>query len=277
MSNEQWYSQTQLGEIFGVSAITIGKHLTALGWKDQASATEAARQLGLARERTMPGGAPFVLWSSEVIDYLRSRGLCEVPVHIQDELLSLADFSADDAASTLAAPAPAMPGTAVPTTAVAGTASADITGGARSGQRAVYATDGACSGNPGPGGWAWVNQGSGACGSGGAAHTTNNIMELTAVLKALEDCPPEVPVLIRSDSQYVINVLTKWARGWARKGWKTAGGKPVANQELIATLMARIDQRPGAVDFVWVRGHAGDPANEKADALAVEQVEKHRR
>lgn len=262
MSAEQWYSQTQLGEIFGVSAIAIGKHLSALGWKNKAEATEAARSLGLAKERRMPTGATFVLWSSEVIDYLESRGLTPAHAGEQDTLLPPDIFSSPDAAAPTPASAPEQSG--------------DIRGGGRGATRATYATDGACLGNPGPGGWAWVNQDNGESEAGGARHTTNNIMELTAVLKALEDCSEQMPMLIRTDSQYVINVLTKWARGWARKGWKTASGKPVANQELIATLLSTIDQRSGDVSFAWVRGHAGDAANEKADSLASAQAEKYR-
>ena len=134
---------------------------------------------------------------------------------------------------------------------------------------AVIATDGACSGNPGPGGWAWVEQKSGTHESGGAPQTTNNIMELTALLRGLEYVGPEGRLLIRCDSQYVINTVTKWAPGWRRKGWRKADGKPVKNRELIERLLSLYEARRGPTQVEWVKGHAGDAANELCDQLAV--------
>ncbi|MCI1675879.1 MAG: ribonuclease HI [Ancrocorticia sp.] len=137
------------------------------------------------------------------------------------------------------------------------------------GYDAVVATDGACSGNPGPGGWAWVEQKSGTHESGGEAHTTNNIMELTALLRALRYVGPHGSLLIRCDSQYVINTLTRWAPAWRRKGWRKADGKPVKNRELVQALLETFEARTGNTRVEWVKGHAGDEANEMCDSLAV--------
>ena len=140
----------------------------------------------------------------------------------------------------------------------------------------VVATDGACSGNPGPGGWAWVEQKSGHAESGGEANTTNNRMELLAMIHALEYVGPEANLLIRADSSYVINSMTKWAKGWRKRGWRKADGKPVLNQELIARLLDLYESRTGATDVEWVRGHSGDAANELVDRLAVAQSARYR-
>ena len=142
-------------------------------------------------------------------------------------------------------------------------------GDVRPGFDAIVATDGACSGNPGPGGWAWVEQITGARDSGGAARTTNNAMELTALVRALEYVGPSGDLLSRADSQYASNTMTKWAPSWRRKGWKKADGKPVANRELVERLLTLYEARIGRTEVEWVRGHTGDAANELADALAV--------
>lgn len=141
----------------------------------------------------------------------------------------------------------------------------------QSGYDMILATDGACSGNPGPGGWAWVEQISGAHASGGAASTTNNIMELTALIEALIYADPQCNLLIRSDSQYSLNVMTTWAKGWRKRGWRKADKKPVANLELVKHLLELYENRTGRTDVEWVKGHAGDEANELCDSLAVEQ------
>ncbi len=147
----------------------------------------------------------------------------------------------------------------------------------RPGFERIIATDGACSGNPGPGGWAWVEQKSGARDSGGAARTTNNIMELTALIKGLEHVGPEPSLLIRCDSKYVIDAMTKWAPGWRRKGWKKADGQPVKNRELVERLLNLYEGRSGTTEVEWVKGHAGDTANELCDSLAVAQSKKFSR
>ena len=132
---------------------------------------------------------------------------------------------------------------------------------------AVAYTDGACIGNPGPGGWAAIlvsGAGREEIG-GGAAHTTNNRMELTAVIEALRRVPAESRVQIVTDSEYVLKGITQWVPGWRRRGWRTSTGQPVVNRDLWETLAGLVGDR---VSWEWVRGHAGHPENERADALA---------
>lgn len=129
-------------------------------------------------------------------------------------------------------------------------------------------TDGACSGNPGPGGWGALLR-YGAVEkefSGGEAETTNNRMELMAVIRGLELLTQPCHVSIYTDSQYVMKGMTEWIRGWERKGWKTADNKPVKNAELWQRLQAAAQRH--TLDWHWVKGHAGHPENERADALA---------
>ncbi|MEY4013153.1 MAG: hypothetical protein RLZZ290_17 [Pseudomonadota bacterium] len=129
-------------------------------------------------------------------------------------------------------------------------------------------TDGACKGNPGPGGWgALLRFGSTErelC--GGETLTTNNRMELTAVIEGLNALTRPCEVCIVTDSQYVKNGVEQWMSGWKRKGWKTAAGKPVANQDLWQALDSALG--PHTVRWSWVKGHAGHPENERADELA---------
>ena len=128
----------------------------------------------------------------------------------------------------------------------------------------VY-TDGACLGNPGPGGWAWLVPG-GDSDSGGERRTTNQRMELFAVLRALDTLTGELRV--HSDSAYVVNCYNqKWWVGWERRGWRTAGGGPVANLDLWRPVIDHFKARKGLV-FVKVKGHSGDTYNEMADSLA---------
>lgn len=137
----------------------------------------------------------------------------------------------------------------------------------------VY-TDGACSGNPGPGGWAWASS-SAHQASGGEPDTTNNRMELTAVLRAIEANPG--PLTVVMDSTYVKNGLESWSKGWVRNGWRTKAGEPVKNRDLWQELLAVVDARPkGEVDFEWVKGHSGDAMNDLVDQLAVVQRDAHR-
>ncbi len=134
-------------------------------------------------------------------------------------------------------------------------------------------TDGACSGNPGPGGWGVVLQAKDGdallkerelC--GGAAETTNNRMELTAAIEALETLERESKITLITDSVYVKDGITKWLWGWRKNGWRTAAKKPVKNAELWQKLDAA--QARHQVTWQWVKGHAGQPENERADALA---------
>lgn len=129
-------------------------------------------------------------------------------------------------------------------------------------------TDGACKGNPGAGGWGVLLR-MGAHErelSGGEAQTTNNRMEMTAVLRALEALKEPCKVTLHTDSRYVIDGMTKWIFGWIKKGWKTADNKPVKNEDLWRALAAAA--RPHTIDWVWVKGHAGHADNERVDRLA---------
>jgi ribonuclease HI len=129
-------------------------------------------------------------------------------------------------------------------------------------------TDGACSGNPGPGGWGAVLRYDGHEKDifGGERLTTNNRMELMAAIMALEGLKRPVKVRLHTDSQYVKNGITQWIGGWKRNGWRTADKKPVKNVDLWQRLEAALERHE--VSWHWVRGHAGHPENERADALA---------
>ncbi|HMR69288.1 MAG TPA: ribonuclease HI [Rubrivivax sp.] len=129
-------------------------------------------------------------------------------------------------------------------------------------------TDGACKGNPGPGGWgAWLRVGPHEKELwGGEARTTNNRMELTAVIQALAALRQPSRVVVHTDSEYVKNGITTWIHAWKTRGWLTADRKPVKNVDLWQRLDALRAQHD--VQWRWVRGHAGDPGNERADALA---------
>lgn len=132
-------------------------------------------------------------------------------------------------------------------------------------------TDGACSGNPGPGGWAFILKhpasGKVVDGSGGEAQTTNNRMELTAVIMGLRSIKKPSRVELYSDSQYVLKGLDEWIESWKKRGWRTADKKPVKNRELWEAL----DELKGvhALTFHWVKGHSEHPENEACDRMAV--------
>ena len=136
----------------------------------------------------------------------------------------------------------------------------------------VY-TDGACKGNPGAGGWGVLLK-SGAhtrelC--GGEAHTTNNRMELTAVIRALEALNRKCHIRLHTDSKYVQQGITEWIHAWKKRGWKTAGKQPVKNADLWRRLDELADGHD--IEWLWVKGHAGHDGNEKADELANRGVE----
>ena len=130
------------------------------------------------------------------------------------------------------------------------------------------ATDGACKGNPGPGGWGAVIRSGGAERelSGGEADTTNNRMELTAAIEALAALKRPCRVTLSTDSRYVMDGLTKWLKGWQRNGWLTAARQPVKNADLWRALIEAA--KPHRIEWLWVKGHAGHPDNERADRLA---------
>jgi ribonuclease HI len=129
-------------------------------------------------------------------------------------------------------------------------------------------TDGACSGNPGPGGWGAVLRYKTTEKelSGGENPTTNNRMELMAAICALESLTRPVQVTLYTDSEYLRKGITEWVKGWQARGWKTADKKPVKNVDLWQRLIAATT--PHQIDWRWVKGHAGHPENERADALA---------
>jgi ribonuclease HI len=138
-------------------------------------------------------------------------------------------------------------------------------------------TDGACKGNPGPGGWGAIllmpNQAPVEL-SGYDAATTNNRMELTAVIEGLKQLPDRSGmVTVHTDSQLVVKGMTEWIVGWQRKQWRKSDGEPVLNAELWRALLAE-SQRLGQVRWQWVRGHSGVPLNERADQLAVAAIER---
>lgn len=135
----------------------------------------------------------------------------------------------------------------------------------------VY-TDGACSGNPGPGGWAalLIFGGTEREISGGEKETTNNRMEMMGVLQALKKLKEPCDVTIVTDSQYVLKGMTEWVEGWQRRGWKNAEKKPVKNVDLWLELIAAA--KPHKLTWQWVKGHNGDVNNERVDALAVAAI-----
>ena len=136
-------------------------------------------------------------------------------------------------------------------------------------------TDGACRGNPGPGGWAWAS-GVEEYASGAAAHTTNQRMEVFAVIEALRE-NAEGPVEIVSDSSYVVKCFNeKWHVGWLRRGWKNSTGKPVANRDLWEELFALALHAPRPITFSWVKGHSGDVMNDFVDQLATNAADLQR-
>ena len=136
-------------------------------------------------------------------------------------------------------------------------------------------TDGACKGNPGPGGWCAILRYNGVekMISGGEKDTTNNRMELSAVLFALKALKEPCHITLQSDSKYVLDSLSKgWVYGWQKKGWKKSDGKPALNVDLWQPLLEEI--RRHEMEYVWIKGHAGHPENERCDAQAVKESEK---
>ncbi len=132
----------------------------------------------------------------------------------------------------------------------------------------IIYTDGACKGNPGPGGWGvlliYKDKEKELC--GGDKETTNNRMELMAAIQALESLNRECKVKLHTDSKYVLQGITEWISNWKKRGWKTATNKPVKNEDLWRRLDAAIQRH--SIEWVWVKGHAGHDGNERADSLA---------
>ena len=136
-------------------------------------------------------------------------------------------------------------------------------------------TDGACKGNPGPGGWCAILRYNGVekVISGGEKDTTNNRMELSAVLFGLKALKEPCHITLQSDSKYVLDSISKgWVYGWQKKGWKKSDGKPALNVDLWQQLLAEIAKHE--IEYIWIKGHAGHPENERCDAQAVKESEK---
>jgi len=136
-------------------------------------------------------------------------------------------------------------------------------------------TDGACKGNPGPGGWGAVLKYGDHVKElkGYSSETTNNIMELTAVIEALKSLTRPCKIILTTDSNYVKNGITEWIHSWKKKGWKTATKKPVKNKEYWQQLDVEVQRH--TIDWKWVKGHSGHPENERADELANEAVDEN--
>jgi ribonuclease HI len=137
-------------------------------------------------------------------------------------------------------------------------------------QHVVIYTDGACKGNPGPGGWGAMLTSGGTVKElfGGEMGTTNNRMEMTAVIEALAALKRPCRVTLYLDSEYVRKGITEWIGGWKARGWRTAAKQPVKNVDLWQKLDALVTGSGHTIEWRWVKGHAGDPGNERADALA---------
>ncbi|WP_068484279.1 ribonuclease HI [Pseudoclavibacter helvolus] len=140
----------------------------------------------------------------------------------------------------------------------------------------VMYTDGACKGNPGPGGWGvWLKSGDHERELfGGELNTTNNRMELKAVIEGLSALKKPCNVALYLDSQYVRKGITEWIKGWKAKGWKTASKQPVKNAELWKELDALVEDSDHTIEWRWVKGHSGDVGNERADMLANKGVDQ---
>ena len=140
----------------------------------------------------------------------------------------------------------------------------------------IIYTDGACSGNPGPGGWGVVLETDGKVRelSGGEAATTNNRMELTAAIRALGALTRRCQVKLHTDSTYVRDGITTWIHNWKKRGWKTSSRKPVKNEDLWRELDAAAQEQD--VEWFWVKAHAGNPGNERADELARQGIDELR-
>lgn len=193
--------------------------------------------------------------------YATSCGVCSVRIQPGEEI-ARAGSSWGHVACAGEAPQPAA------TRARGGTRPAKPDMPAVDGALEVW-TDGACSGNPGPGGWAWATR-DGRRGSGGESPTTNQRMEIRAALEAVRAL--DGPLVVVSDSTYVVNCFRDaWWKGWIARGWVTSAKKPVVSRDLWEPLVTLVNER-GDVSFRWVKGHSGDAMNDLVDALAVEQA-----
>ena len=221
--------------------------------------------------------------------YATTCGACARAVRVGDEIVSTGGKSGPWVHEACAQPVQAglfedsAPMTGPTTTPTSARTTASTTAAATKARRvdpplpagatSVY-TDGACSGNPGPGGWAWAVA-DGRQGSGGHPATTNQRMEIQAALEAVRALA-DSPLVVVSDSTYVVNCFRDgWWRGWQARGWLTSQKKPVVSRDLLEPLVELVNDR-GDVTFRWVKGHSGDPMNDLVDRLAVEQSQHFR-
>jgi ribonuclease HI len=220
--------------------------------------------------------------------YATTCGACARPVRVGDDIVSTGGKSGPWVHQACAqpvqegrfqdgtsAPSPAStaPSPAPPRKAAAAAKPRRAEPPLPEGVTAVY-TDGACSGNPGPGGWAWAVA-DGRQASGGHPSTTNQRMEIQAALEAVRALP-DSPLVVVSDSTYVVNCFRDgWWRGWIARGWLTSQKKPVVSRDLWEPLVELVNDR-GDVTFRWVKGHSGDTMNDVVDRLAVEQSHRFR-
>ena len=201
--------------------------------------------------------------------YATTCGLCSEPIAPGERIESLASGGKARWAHERCAPDALF---AVPDPDAASEPSAVSSSPAALGATEVW-TDGACSGNPGPGGWAWATR-DGRQASGGAAQTTNQRMEIQAALEAVTAL--DGPLVVVSDSTYVVNCFRdEWWRGWLARGWTTSAKKPVANRDLWEPLVTAVRERDD-IRFRWVKGHSGDVMNDLVDRLAVEAAARGR-
>ncbi len=202
--------------------------------------------------------------------YPGTCGVCSSPIAVGEQIRSLAGSAkgwAHDGCQPgldLGLPAEGMDMSGQPTLLDAAASTGDAAAAFAGSVLEVW-TDGACSGNPGPGGWAWATE-DGRQGWGSAAATTNQRMEIHAALDACRSLPR--PLVVVSDSTYVVNCFRDgWWKGWLARGWTTSAKKPVANRDLWEPLIDSV--REGEVTFRWVKGHSGDRMNDLVDRLAV--------
>ncbi len=214
--------------------------------------------------------------------YATTCGACARPVRVGDVIVSTGGKSGPWVHEACAQPVQdglfqegtsAPPPAAAPRKAAAAAKPRRVESPLPDGVTAVY-TDGACSGNPGPGGWAWAVA-DGRQASGGHPATTNQRMEIQAALEAVRALA-DSPLVVVSDSTYVVNCFRDgWWRGWVARGWLTSQKKPVVSRDLWEPLVELVNAR-GDVTFRWVKGHSGDTMNDVVDRLAVEQSHRFR-
>ena len=190
----------------------------------------------------------------------------DLPVQVRDKYPGWTPKECLDCRSKSSDTAPARPSISKNRDLTLAEVKANFTDGPQTG---VF-TDGSSEGNPGPGGWGAVLVVDGVVVNeeyGSAPHTTNNRMELTAMIAGLRMIPPDTPTNVYTDSQLVVNILTKWAEGWKAKGWKKKSPGPIANLELVKEAYRVYKERPHA-NAVWIKAHSGNRWNEYADSLA---------